>query len=144
MVDFCSIKIFKKLPIFYYDSELNAGDELNKYLLESLSGRKVYRVKTNFFRHILTIGSILSYSNKKSVIYGSGFIDIPSRGSFECCEIAALRGKLTQAVLERSGIYFEGPLGDPALLTPDFLSIDIYKKYKLDWFFIINIKAQHL
>lgn len=133
LVDFWVIKIQKKLPVFYFDGKLNAGDELNKHLLRSLSGKEIYKVRTRCFRHFLPVGSIMSFSSNRSVVFGSGFIspDHPP-GRVRLDEVLALRGKLSRELMrKKNGVVFKGPLGDPALLMPSVLKNSGEKKYKV-------------
>lgn len=132
LYDVYAIKIRKRLPVLYYDSEMNVGDDLNKFLLERLSGKEVHRVKTRVFRHVLPVGSILNYSSRGSIIYGSGSIDSRlTADPFKFNKILALRGCLTKDLLLKIGINFFGPLGDPALLMPNFYYPNVTKNYKV-------------
>jgi hypothetical protein len=123
----------------------NFGDELGPYLIRKLSDEKVVfwkptfkgQLKTTLFallrfdqitiqtligwlkpfeKIIFCAGSILEVANKKSIVWGSGYICNEHRakgGTF-----LAVRGQLTANNLELHG--FTKPLvfGDPALLLP--------------------------
>lgn len=99
----------------------NFGDDLNVFLLEKLTGKKV--LKHGEFLHIrrnnlLVIGSIIEdYSNRNSVIWGSGAIE-GKKKIVTPQKICAVRGPLTQKYLENIGIKAPHVYGDPALLLP--------------------------
>ncbi len=119
--DFTNIRLFRKLPSFYWNKVNNVGDRLNIYLLQRISGKEVYLVKTKKFAHILPVGSILHFSADSSYIWGSGLIapDKPTKVKF--ARILALRGYLTLSEINRQqGTELDVPLGDPALLMPRY------------------------
>ncbi len=60
----------KTVPVNYYTRHNNWGDQLNKYLIEKITNKKV--VKNNFKKlpHILAIGSVLSSASNKSIVWG--------------------------------------------------------------------------
>lgn len=62
---------------------------------------------------LFAIGSILDYSNNKTICWGSGFREPHSK--FHGGKVFAVRGKLSRKILtDKENI----PLGDPALLLP--------------------------
>lgn len=103
----------------------NFGDDLNFYLIHSLTGKKVVHYKTFFYikgnRDIFScIGSILEQmANSETVVWGSGAMyggdcrmkGIPKR-------ICSVRGPRTRAYLLSQGIDCPTIFGDPALLLP--------------------------
>jgi hypothetical protein len=59
----------------------NYGDLLSQYLVEKISKKRVVAIKhpskgwhKHFFKHYLTIGSIISAATHKSIVWGSGII----------------------------------------------------------------------
>lgn len=119
--DIVNIKIRRKLPTFYYDRVNNVGDKLNYFLLNQVTGRSPYIVKTRIMPHILPVGSILHFSAPSSYIWGSGLIAADKPSNFRYRKILAVRGALTQSELERrTGLTLDVPLGDPALLMPRY------------------------
>lgn len=78
-----------------------------KYNISSL-GEFVYPWEKCLF----AIGSILDYSNSKTICWGCGFREPYSK--FRGGKVLAVRGKLSRNILNREDI----PLGDPALLLP--------------------------
>ena len=119
--DFINIRLLRKLPCFYYDKVDNVGDKLNSYLLQKVSGKKVYIVKTKTFSHILPTGSILHFSSDSSYVWGSGLISPDKPRKVKFAKILALRGSLTLAELrKKTGTELDVPLGDPGLLMPRY------------------------
>lgn len=111
------------LPIRYFSARPNVGDSLNPYLIQRVSGRPVYEMRSDAFRSVLGVGSILHFATARSVVWGSGIISplrLPAREVARVLEVAALRGEHTRELLWRQGanIAETAPLGDPALLMP--------------------------
>lgn len=149
----------KYIKLVYWDGIQNLGDLLSPYIVGKLSGlpiksKKLYlsgkkkqltlfldllcgRItkrdfsKTLFFfeKNILAIGSIIALGNKKSIIWGSGFMN--QHETFRGGKVYAVRGKLTNEKLKKIG--FEGCeiFGDPALLIPLILPPSYEKKYEV-------------
>ncbi|MFQ1765697.1 polysaccharide pyruvyl transferase family protein [Aeromonas veronii] len=121
------------VPVNYYTRHNNWGDQLNRYLIEKITKKKV--VKNNFksVPHILAIGSVLSSASAKSTVWGSGFIskDAPLRSTD--IDIRAVRGTLTRERLRNEfSITCPDVLGDPAVLLPFFYdAAHIVKKHKI-------------
>lgn len=108
------------------DNVINFGDELSKYLVEKITGKKVKWInpksqnflQKKFSTHVLGIGSILHFGADNSLIWGSGLIEkksfVPSAKFF------AVRGKFTRNELLNRGFKVPDVFGDPGLLTPLF------------------------
>lgn len=148
--------MMKKLNLIYWNSE-NFGDYLNKFLIEKLSGTKtqhkewdtyyknsfrllisaLYRSKYSFIRKIIfkwqttyiCIGSIISWSNKKSKIWGAGFMNYDE--TFNGGHIFAVRGQFTAQKLRDIGVNVPNVFGDPALILPLIIEKKYVTKYKL-------------
>lgn len=119
--DFINIKLLKKLPSFYYNKVDNVGDRLNSYLLQQVTGKEVYIVKSKKFPHILPTGSILHFSSDSSYVWGSGLISPDQPRKVKFSKILALRGSLTLAeIRKQTDIELDLPLGDPGLLMPRY------------------------
>ena len=109
------------VPVNYYTLHNNWGDQLNKYLIEKITGKKV--VKNNFkhFPHILAIGSVLSSASEKSISWGSGFISSDAKLRTDKLDIRAVRGLLTQdRLVSEFTIKCPSIMGDPAVLLKSF------------------------
>ncbi len=108
------------MVMFKNTSYNNYGDVIALYLYERLF--KIKLLKTSFFDtkdHYVTMGSILSQTNSKSVVWGSGYI------ANERClkygtpqKILCVRGPLTRAKLLIDSVSCPEKYGDPALLFP--------------------------
>lgn len=121
------------IPVNYYTRHNNWGDQLNKYLIEKITKKKV--VKNNFKKlpHILAIGSVLSSASTKSIVWGSGFISKDAQLKTNNIDIRAVRGVLTRDRLRNEfDINCPDVLGDPAVLLPFYYDAKhITKKYKI-------------
>ena len=116
----------------------NFGDDLNFYLIHSLTGKKVVHFKTIFHikentENFSCIGSILEKeTNSKTVIWGTGAMyggdfcmkAIPKR-------ICSVRGPRTRTYLLSKGIACPKLYGDPALLLPLVYSTTKTKTHKV-------------
>jgi len=117
----------------------NWGDDINKYLIEKISGRKVLFMNMSQLHRMLPmtnyicIGSILSaYEDINSVIWGAGFISEKQRLRCKPKEIRLVRGKLTRDIILSQGIECPEAYGDPALLVSRYYNPkEITKKYKM-------------
>ncbi len=146
----------KKINIIYWNSD-NFGDVLNPVLIEELSGIKtqyknidlsrkqrltilvdaVSRFKFTeaktivlpWQRTLTAIGSIMSWAQSNSVVWGSGFMNKTDR--FAGGKTLAVRGKLTDQKLKEDGFPSCSIYGDPALLLPLWLEGSPEKKYRL-------------
>jgi pyruvyltransferase len=110
-----------KLPIRFYNSVPNVGDQLNLYILKHVSQRVPYEVQSSLTPHILAIGSIAHLAGRGSYLWGCGMIDntpSPLWRRISQSRILALRGSLTFNEFERRGYTLNNlPLGDPAIFT---------------------------
>lgn len=146
----------KKLNLIYWDSK-NFGDYLNKYLVEHLTGNPtqhkewdtyyksslrlllscLYRSRYSFLKKIifkwqttyLCIGSIISWSNKNSKIWGAGFMN--ENENFNGGQIYAVRGICTANKLRDLGYTVPNVFGDPALLLPLIIKKKNIRRYRL-------------
>ena len=116
----------------------NWGDDINIYLLELISNRKVAVCNCSFLTKFITspnyicIGSVLGwYENKRSEIWGSGFISADSKLRVAPAKIHSVRGKLTRQKLLEQGIDCPESYGDPALLMSRYYTPDVQKRYRI-------------
>jgi pyruvyltransferase len=123
-------------PLFaIWEESRNWGDAVNPVLINALSHRKVINVSPylnkqrrlssypkNLFRALLgqptymTIGSILAWADKNTVIWGSGFISADERVKEKPKQILAVRGPLSRKIITTQGFDCPRTYGDPALL----------------------------
>lgn len=150
----------KKIRLYYWTEQKNFGDCLAPQLVEELSGLpvqyekpaeplnfkesfwllasiilkgKVHRWETfiaPYRTKILSIGSILQFSNQWCKVWGTGYMNYhekPIRG-----KIYAVRGLETKKKLIKQGMKLNNiPLGDPALLLPLWLQPKTQPQYDL-------------
>ena len=63
------------LDIYWWNNKINFGDQLNKFIIEKISGKKINLVNENDNKiHYMCIGSILHFANKNTIVWGSGLI----------------------------------------------------------------------
>jgi pyruvyltransferase len=107
---------FKIINELFDDTNLTYGD--------------VFNVKNPYKKYkVYSTGSIMKYTNKESIVWGSGCIDINSIGE-NPLKVFSVRGPLTRNELLKRGIDCPEIYGDPALLYPKIYNPKIEKKYK--------------
>lgn len=146
------------LKLLYWN-EKNLGDLLSPYIIYKISGiNPVYRglyyigikgqllllldfllgkktkkelKNTLFFyeKNLLAVGSIISLGNKRSVVWGSGFMNYNEK--FRGGKVLAVRGKLTNKKLIEQGFKGCKVFGDPALLLPLIIPSVKHKNYDI-------------
>jgi hypothetical protein len=92
----------------------NVGDEVGPYLTAHLLGVKPE--KSTALDSFISVGSILQMALPGCIVWGSGFISRDCRLQPNV-ELLALRGPLSMQIAKPK---LEVPLGDPALLLPNF------------------------
>lgn len=113
--------------------QINLGDELNIYLLEEITGKKVVSSLTTFFpKKYSVIGSVVeTLTSHHTIIWGSGAIEgIGKKLKKKPLKVLSVRGKLTRDYLLYYGVKCPEIYGDPALLLPCIYNPVIKKKYK--------------
>lgn len=120
------------LPLYWYNGEKNFGDDLNVFLVEKLSQKKVISINPKYFLapHYFCIGSILERINHNSIIWGSGLISEKSTVK-QPKKVYAVRGPKTRELFLKNNIDCPEVYGDPALLLPLFYTPSNLKKYKI-------------
>lgn len=108
------------------------GKKGQLYLLLDFITKKIARERlkeTLFFfeENILGVGSIISYGNKKSLIWGSGFMN--NNEHIRGGKVFAVRGRLTNEKIINDGYKGCNVFGDPALLLPLIVKPVFRKKY---------------
>jgi pyruvyltransferase len=97
----------------------NFGDLLGPLIVERLS-TALDRPATPQSRRLLTAGSIVHFAHSGDVVWGSGVngkIE-PAEIDAETLDIRAVRGPLSQRILQDLGYAVPRVFGDPALLLP--------------------------
>lgn len=116
----------------------NWGDELNVYLLELLTTKKVI-IANNSLWHILfpckkfiCIGSILGwYETERAEIWGAGALSKNVVIKSNKAKIHLVRGKYTRQLLLQQGVVCPEIYGDPALLLSKLYCPNITKRYRM-------------
>lgn len=111
-----------KVPLLYYIKTKNVGDLISAYIVEKITNKSVYSAQSRVFPHLSAVGSTIGSASKQTHIWGSGLIDgkIGRRG-IRKDHIYALRGRNTlNAISQHLDCNITCPLGDPAILMPDF------------------------
>lgn len=150
---------FKRIIYLKYFTAPNFGDALSPYIVNKLSGLVIVDktltinstgefiayiwncirskqfwglklIELPWQKVLLSVGSILKFSNKNCVVWGSGFMNYGER----CIggRILAVRGKLSNDKLKALGLIMNDvSLGDPALLLPIICASRPEKKHKI-------------
>lgn len=118
----------------------NWGDDINIYLLELITGRKII-VKNQSLYHSRyyngpvynCIGSTIGwYETCKTIIWGSGIIKNGTKLDNTPMKVCSVRGLETRKQLQRQGIECPCKYGDPALLISKYYQPQpSQKRYKL-------------
>lgn len=121
------------LPIryknYYILGRKGQGYLILDLLLKKITWKKLTETLFFFERNVLGIGSIIAYGNKRSLIWGSGFMNQNEhiRGG----KILAVRGRLTNEKIINDGYKGCNVFGDPALLLPLIVKPALEKKNDL-------------
>lgn len=103
----------------------NFGDNLNYFLIKSISGKEPVLCWNREEQHILGCGSILTEANLNSVVWGAGFANA-GESIDPLIDIRLVRGNLTKEVLQKDVL-----VGDPALLMPYYYIPTSEKKHTI-------------
>ncbi|WP_299210015.1 polysaccharide pyruvyl transferase family protein [uncultured Dokdonia sp.] len=132
----------KQIPLFYWSSKFfekkeqeNYGDILSAQMVSWVSGRAVafYNApnkKKRWFKkpYLMAIGSIMSYTQPKAIVWGSGIIS--RKDQFSDATFCAVRGPLSRKRILELGYSCPEVYGDPAILLPKYYQPTIEKKYE--------------
>lgn len=162
-----ALGFFKQGLLVNYCIEKNAGDMFNKEFIEQSLNKRISKYTFGARDHVLFCGSLLSRSNKYSILIGAGFISEEAAGfGAEFKELIGVRGKLSygRLVAENSKLTPKF-IGDPGLLArevietgtsslpaekigliPHFVDLDKAKKIieGSDKYFLIDIRRPYL
>ena len=127
------------VKLFYWGGKFNSGnfgDLLSFYIFEKLTGFQHEYCdiinRSNTDTHYMSIGSIINYSNKNTIIWGSGTIS-QNINKIGFQKVYCIRGPRTRNALLKYYTKEEIPekYGDPALLTSFLYKPKTGKKYKI-------------
>lgn len=121
---------------FYVSKEkyMNWGDDLNVYLLELLTNKRIVPCEMLLFRKMhkkyTVIGSIIpGFVNERTVVWGSGCMNFDQKIKHHPLRVLAVRGPKTRKFLLDNGVDCPEVYGDPALLLPKLYKPKVEKKY---------------
>jgi pyruvyltransferase len=111
------------IPVLYYNTIFNVGDQLNPFLLPRLFDVDVTLATLPTAPHLAAIGSILQATNERSQVWGTGVMHDTYRvPNLSAGNVHAVRGKLSYQWLRSGGINLRDiPLGEPGFLANDAL-----------------------
>ncbi len=114
----------------------NYGDLMAQYLVEKIAKKKVIAIKhpakglhKYFYKHYVTIGSIISAATTRSIVWGSGIIK--KNENIREATFAAVRGPKTRQRILDLGYTCPEVYGDPAILLPKYFNPTEDKVYEL-------------
>jgi pyruvyltransferase len=103
-----------------FSSWANVGDRISASIVEHVAGQPVITMPRERCSrpNLVGIGSIMSWSDDKSMLWGCGALD-PSHPLQAPDRVLAVRGKLSADLLRRNGIPCPDVYGDPAVFLPE-------------------------
>lgn len=124
----------------WWNSSLNIGDTLAKivydYMLDYYNLDPHKRIQRTV--HLNTIGSIIAIGNYDAVIWGSGLHcnrtinNLIKHQKYVKYDVRAVRGPITESLLESAGYQCPHVYGDPAVIMPlIYTPINIKKEYSI-------------
>lgn len=130
LVRFCDKKLTKQKGVG------NWGNDINIWLLEMMTGKKVIPAKKLFFpekrKKYCVIGTVIPGAvNSKTTIWGSGYGMSEKIMKYKPMEVLAVRGPLTREFLLSQGVDCPAAYGDPALLLPKYYQPKQLQKSKI-------------
>lgn len=125
------LEVDGKIPMRWWDKELNMGDLLGPWLVEKMTGKKTVWVEQDE-PHYMVVGSIMGRVSPSTIVWGVGSFgtETPQLLRREP-KYLAVRGPLTRAKLASEYIPCPRIYGDPALLAPDYFNPKIKKEYEI-------------
>jgi pyruvyltransferase len=110
-----------------YCIEKNAGDMFNKEFIEQSLNKSISKYTFGARDHVLFCGSVLSRSNKHSILIGAGFISEETADfGVEFKELIGVRGKLSYGrLVAKNSKLTPKFIGDPGLLAREVIETDI-------------------
>ena len=124
--------------MFSESNHKNWGDDLNLHLLKLITKKRIYAANASVIhryfclKNYSCIGSIIGfYENKKTEIWGSGFISNDSSLSVYPAKVHLVRGEFTRNKLLGMGIDCPNLYGAPALLVSKYYNAVPKGQYKL-------------
>ena len=125
------LEVDGKIPMRWWDKEINMGDLLGPWLVQKMTGKPTVWVKKDE-PHYMVVGSILGRVAPSTIVWGIGSFGTETRWAIRKEPVyLAVRGPLTRAKLQFEGISCPRVYGDPALLAPDYFHPEVEKEYEV-------------
>ena len=125
------LEVDGKIPMRWWNHELNMGDLLGPWLVEKMTGKKTVWVDKDE-PHYMVIGSIMKRVAPCTIVWGVGSFGTETPAGLKRePKYLAVRGPLTRAKLESESIKCPRVYGDPALLVPDYFNPKVKKEYEI-------------
>jgi pyruvyltransferase len=125
------LEIDGKIPVRWWDNEINMGDLLGPWLVQKITGKETVWVAKDE-PHYMVVGSILARVAPSTICWGIGSFGTETpAGIRKEPKYLAVRGPLTRAKLASELIPCPRVYGDPALLAPDYFNPKVEKKYEI-------------
>lgn len=106
----------------------NVGDILTPWLIKKITGYSSTFVNKPFTKKtLLGVGSIISFTNQNTVVWGSGAMRRPTDVNIEA-DYRSVRGPITRDILKEKGAKCPDIFGDPALLMPFYYRPEVIRK----------------
>lgn len=119
------------IPLTYWINTENFGDLLSPWLYQKITGLPV-AYSNGAEKSYIGIGSIMKYATNQSIIWGTGSFGTESKRQIPLdATYLAVRGPLTRARVQNTGVVCPAVYGDPALLTPMYYWPDIEPQYEV-------------
>lgn len=119
---------FMEQPVFFFEEGNNAGDIINKPVLEAL-GMKIKLATCEDCNKLIAIGSTMGALREGDIVWGTGCMYDREINSPPKTEFLAVRGPLTKNLIKKTTV--PDIFGDPALILPLIYKPPVAKKYKL-------------
>lgn len=97
-------------------------------ILQKITGLSIYLNKPDQ-RVFMSVGSVLAFSQKNFIVWGSGIISKQDR--FDGGNIKAVRGQKTIDHLRQLGVPVPNVVGDPAILLPLIYPSNVEQKFRI-------------
>lgn len=139
----------KKIYLEWWHRKDNVGDYLAPVIYEKITDYYgLDREKpTSKPIHLLTVGSLIAMNRFDALIWGSGIhcLDtaqkLMKQSAYVKYDVRAVRGPITDFLLQTAGYNTSGVYGDPAVLMPMFYQPKVEKKYPVS--LILHMSQKH-
>lgn len=136
----------RRINLEWWKQKTNLGDTLAPIIYQWMLEQKnlTCDMKVSKTIHLITVGSLIGQGEYDAVVWGSGILDVINtrrlvkQSKYRKLDVRAVRGPISQFVLEICGYECPAVYGDPAILMPY-----IYKPKKVEKKYDISIILHH-